>query len=83
MRRDMREIMERQARDIELQGRRNILLDEMVSKLHRSMHDIQSDIVLLESKILTAISEVRNTVDRVNNQEAEIVTLRDHIKVVR
>lgn len=76
MRRDMAEMMERQARSIELQNRLVLRVDEaaghfreQMAYLQRDMHLVRSDLVDMENRVLTAITEVRNIAARLDDPE--------------
>lgn len=66
MRRDMLEVMEREARIVELLNRANLRLDEMSNRTERGLHEIRGDLVMMENRILTAITEVRRLAERVD-----------------
>lgn len=76
MRRDMAEMMERQARSIELQNRLVLRVDEGLTQireefayLRRDVHLARSDLVEMENRVLTAITEVRNIAARLDDPE--------------
>lgn len=66
MRRDMLEVMEREARIVELLNRANLRLDEMSNRTERGLNEIRGDLVMMENRILTAITEVRRLAERVD-----------------
>ena len=67
MRQDMHELMEREARVIELLGRLNLRLDEATARTERSLNEIRSDLLLMENRILTAITETRRLSERIDD----------------
>ncbi|MGU3540894.1 hypothetical protein [Methylobacterium sp. A54F] len=69
MRRDMIELADRETRVIDLLNRVNMRLDEAsarvdqhFARVERQLSDLRSDVLLLENKTLSAITEVRNLV---------------------
>lgn len=76
MRRDMAELMEREARSIELMNRLALRIDagfaqtrESHARLDARITDMQGDLVLMENRILTAIAEVRALARRIDDPE--------------
>ncbi len=69
IRRENRETQERQARVIELLGRTNQKIDDLVARMERGLSEVRSDIVLLENKALSAITDVARVVARMDEQE--------------
>lgn len=76
MRRDMAEIMEREARGIELMNRLALKIDAGFAQMRESharldvrMTELQGDLVLMENRILTAITEVRALAARIDDPE--------------
>jgi hypothetical protein len=68
IRRENRETQERQARVIELLGRTNQKIDDLVARMERGLSEVRSDIVLLENKALSAITDVARVVARMDEQ---------------
>ncbi|WP_039902180.1 hypothetical protein [Methylobacterium sp. GXF4] len=71
MRRDMSEISVTNARVIELLGRMNLRLDEMSERFDRRLRELQGDMVLMENRVVTAITEVRNISARLDDDQAD------------
>ncbi|AWN43917.1 hypothetical protein [Methylobacterium durans] len=84
VRRDVQDMSEREARVIELLGRMNLRLDDVhmrlnemnarmdqgFARLDRGLSDVRSDIVLLENRAITAVTEVRRVAERLDEAEA-------------
>lgn len=82
-RRDMQEMMEREARTIDLVNRLILRVDEGFARMreemsalrrdlaatHSQVGTVHSDLVLMENRILTAITEVRRLAERVDKNE--------------
>jgi hypothetical protein len=73
IRRDIQETHERESRLIELVGRLAIRMDEGfnrvrddIDSLRRDIDGLRGDNVLMENRVLTAISEVRRLSERVD-----------------
>ncbi len=69
IRRENRERQERQARVIELLGRTNQKIDDLVARMERGLSEVRSDIVLLENKALSAITDLERVIARMDEQE--------------
>lgn len=69
IRRENRETQERQARVLELLGRTNQKIDDLVARMERGLSEVRSGIVLLENKALSAITDVARVVARMDEQE--------------
>jgi predicted XRE-type DNA-binding protein len=69
IRRENRETQERQARVIELLGRTNQKIDDLVARMERGLSEVRSDIVLLENKALSAITGVERAMARMDEHE--------------
>ena len=68
IRRENRETQERQARVIELLGRTNQKIDDLVARMERGLPEFRGDIVLLENKALSAITDVERAMARMDEQ---------------
>ncbi|MEL6063705.1 MULTISPECIES: hypothetical protein [unclassified Methylobacterium] len=78
MRRDMVAVSETNARVVELLGRMNMRLDEMserfdgaFSRIDRRIQDLHGDVILMENRVLDAITEVRNLRIRIDEDRPE------------
>lgn len=76
-RREMREMLDRQARIIDQQNKIALRVDESIDRmreelayLRRDMTGIRSDLVLMENRVLTAIAEVQRIAARLDEGDA-------------
>ncbi|MGU3283380.1 hypothetical protein [Methylobacterium mesophilicum] len=79
LRRDMRELMEREARTIELMNRIAVRMDEGFTRIRddmayirRDVGEMRGDLLTMENRVLNAITEVRFMAARVDEAEAEL-----------
>jgi hypothetical protein len=77
MRRDMHEMIERQARAIELMNRLALRVGELSNRvgelstrMDKGFNDVQSDMLLLENKVLSAQSDIMRVVRRLDEGSA-------------
>ena len=69
-----REMLERQARTIDLVNRLALRVSELSMRMDKGFNDVQSDVVLMENKVLSAQSDVLRIVTRL---DAERDTVED------
>lgn len=67
LRREMQEVMERQARAIDLVNRLGERMERGFDDMRRDLREVRSDLVLMENRVLTAQSDVLRLVQRVDD----------------
>lgn len=67
MRREMHEMLERQARAIDLVARLGERMERGFDDLRRDLREMKSDLVLMENRVLTAQSDILNVVRRMDD----------------
>lgn len=69
MRREMHEILERQARAIDLVARLGERMERGFDDVRRELREVKSDLVLMENRVLTAQSDILKVVLRLDDSE--------------
>ena len=67
LRREMHEMMERQARAIDLVNRLGERMERGFDDVRRELREVKSDLVLMENRVLTAQSDVLRVVRRIDD----------------
>ena len=67
LRREMHEMMERQARAIDLVNRLGDRVERGFDDVRRELRDVKSDLVLMENRVLTAQSDLLHVVRRMDD----------------
>ena len=67
LRGEMMELVERQARTIDLVNRLALRVGELSARMDKGFADVQSDIVLMENKVLSAQSDVSRIVRKLDD----------------
>ena len=75
MRREMHEMLERQARAIDLVARLGERMERGFDDVRRELREVNSDLVLMENRVLTAQSDILKVVLRLD----ETPDLTEHI----
>lgn len=66
MRREMHEMLERQARAIDLVARLSERMERGFDDVRRELREVKSDLVLMENRVLTAQSDILKVVLRLD-----------------
>lgn len=67
LRREMHEMMERQARAIDLVNCLGDRMERGFDDVRRELRDVKSDLVLMENRVLTAQSDLLHVVRRIDD----------------
>ena len=67
LRREMHEILERQARAIDLVSRLGERMERGFDDVRRDLREVKSDLVLMENRVLTAQSDILRVVQRLDD----------------